>query len=115
MVWAWAGKPSAMQQTKRRGPNIIWHLFFISDHSWERVGQTGSLPGFPEIPHRRSQGKLPVCPTISLRFSFHQASQCDIENSSRLTTRRPNRRSAKYSDQFSNAYTGLQAIRYRER
>src|SRR5215510_12082032 len=28
------------------------------------VGQTGSLPGFPERPHRWSQGKLPVCPTL---------------------------------------------------
>jgi hypothetical protein len=35
-----------------------------------RVGQTGSLPGFPERPHRRSQGKLPVCPTLEPRFSF---------------------------------------------
>src|SRR2546428_253248 len=28
------------------------------------VGQTESLPGFPERPHQRSQGKLPVCPTL---------------------------------------------------
>ena len=30
------------------------------------VGQTGSLPGFPERPHRRSQGNLPVCPIFVL-------------------------------------------------
>src|SRR5215510_11207124 len=30
-----------------------------------RVGQTGSLPGFPERSHRSSQCKLPVRPTLS--------------------------------------------------
>src|SRR5215813_9482935 len=34
------------------------------------VGQTGSLPGFPERPHQRSLGKLPVCPTLAPCFSF---------------------------------------------
>src|SRR5215831_7250910 len=77
-VWAWAEIPSARQQTKRRGPRAIWRLFLITDRSSERVGQTGSLPGFPERRRRKSQGKLPVCPTLAPRLSFFQASQCDI-------------------------------------
>src|SRR5688572_14843140 len=28
------------------------------------VGQTGGLPGFPERPHRSSQGKPPIRPTL---------------------------------------------------
>jgi hypothetical protein len=38
----------------------------------KRVGQTASLPVFPERSHRKSQGKLPVCPTLAPRFSLFQ-------------------------------------------
>src|SRR5262245_46596082 len=41
-------------------------------HPQKSVGQTGSLPGLLDRPHRRSQGKLPVCPTLAPRFSFLQ-------------------------------------------
>jgi hypothetical protein len=30
------------------------------------------LPGFPERPHRRIQGELPVCPTLAPLFSLFQ-------------------------------------------
>src|SRR5262245_62461006 len=46
------------------------------------VGQTASLPGIPERPHRRSQGKLPVCPTFAPRFSFFQGGVTGHEGSS---------------------------------
>src|SRR5262245_28315844 len=36
------------------------------------AGQTGSLPGSAERPRRRSQDKLPVCPTLAPRFSSLQ-------------------------------------------
>src|SRR5215510_12105836 len=39
-------------------------------HPQKSVGQTGSLPGLLDRPHRRSQGKLPVCPTLAPRFSL---------------------------------------------
>src|SRR5215510_439304 len=47
-----------------------------------KVGQTGSLPEFPERPHRRNQGKLPVCPTLAPRFSFFQGVATRHEGSS---------------------------------
>src|SRR5262249_7731631 len=36
------------------------------------IRQTGSLPGFPERSHRKSQGKLPVCLTLAPRLSLFQ-------------------------------------------
>src|SRR5262245_63662359 len=48
----------------------------------KNVGQTGSLPSLPLSPHRRSQGKLPVCPTLAPRFSFFQRVATRHEGSS---------------------------------
>src|SRR5262245_55489622 len=115
-VWAWAEIPSARQQTKRRRPRAIWRLFFITDRSSEKGRANWPLcPVFPKVGAERVKAKRPVCPSLAPRLSFFQASHCDIENSSRLITRQLNRRSANYSDQFSNAYTGWQAVRRRER
>src|SRR5215471_2048442 len=47
-----------------------------------KVGQTGSLPEFPERPRRRNQGKLPVCPTLAPRFSFFRGVAMRPEGSS---------------------------------
>src|SRR5262249_5564907 len=49
------------------------------ESSSEKVGQTGSLPSLPERPHRRSQGKLPVCPTSRGDFYPFRAAQRDMK------------------------------------
>jgi hypothetical protein len=56
---------------------------FLSASS-EKVGQTGSLPLLLEMPHQRSQGKLPVCPTLPPRFSFFQGVATRHEGSSEI-------------------------------
>src|SRR5262245_6374852 len=43
---------------------------FSRQTATEEPVQTASLPGSPERAHRRSQGKLPVCPTLAPRFLF---------------------------------------------
>src|SRR5215813_12445622 len=47
-------------------------LISVSFSPPKRVGQTGSLPGFLELPHRRNPGILPVYPTLAPRCSFCQ-------------------------------------------
>src|SRR5262245_19799244 len=49
----------------------------------KNVGQTGSLPSLLLRPNRRSQGKLPVCPTFAPRFSFFQRVVTRHEGSSK--------------------------------
>src|SRR5262245_49859407 len=47
------------------------------------VGQTGSLPGFPERRRWRNQGKLPVCPTFAPPLSLLQVAVTEVKDSSK--------------------------------
>src|SRR5262245_9191821 len=73
-------RTSALRKPERERIEAL--LISVSLSPPKRVGQTGSLPGFPERPHRRSQGKLPVCPTLAPRFSFFQSVATRHEGSS---------------------------------
>src|SRR5262245_24088957 len=88
-VWAWAERPSARQQTRRIGPNVIWRLFLISDRSsespWVRIAS--SVQAWVEdvlIGSRRPISRLAcvgrLLLAIALRSSYGFASHpCTLE------------------------------------
>src|SRR5262247_37033 len=65
-----SGTCAAVKFLERR--RIEQKRFHQGEFSSEKVGQTSSLPSLPERPHRRNQGKLPVCPTLAPPFSLFQ-------------------------------------------
>src|SRR5262245_46713116 len=72
----------ARKRSTTRTDTTQYIIFLAYDSPPKGVGQTGSLPGVPERPHRRSQGKLPVCPTLAPRFSCFQRIATPHEGSS---------------------------------
>src|SRR5262245_44565032 len=50
---------SAMADANKISAEVATNNRRFICHPQKSVGQTGSLPGLPEMPHRRSQGKFP--------------------------------------------------------